>query len=154
MGLPFHEHQESGLGESKNQAVHRFLSQERRMQNNPDLKQQYINFMHEYESLGHMEKIISNDSNTSDKTYYLPHHAVVKESSTTTKLRVVFDASANASDGKSLNDRLLVGPTVQENLVDILLRFRKHQVPLTADIAKMYRQVLVRPQDRCNAIGI
>ena len=72
---------------------------------------------------------------------FLPHHCVHKEDSTTTKLRVVFDGSAKSSTGVSLNGSLMVGPTVQEDLFSILIRFRFHKVGLSADIAKMYRQI-------------
>ena len=64
-----------------------------------------------------------------------------KEDSTTTKLRVVFDGSAKSSNGISLNGSLMVGPTVQEDLFSILIRFRTHKVALSGDIAKMYRQI-------------
>jgi hypothetical protein len=84
----------------------------------------------------------------SSNRYYLPHHGVIKESSGTTKLRVVFDGSASSNTGVSLNDVLHTGPKLQEDLVDILLRFRSHQYVLTGDIAKMYRQILVGPEDR------
>ena len=55
--------------------------------------------------------------------FYLPMHAVRKDSSTTTKIRAVFDASAQTSTGVSLNDTLLVGPTVHSSLIDVLLVF-------------------------------
>ena len=71
---------------------------------------------------------------------FLPHHCVHKDS-TTTKLRVVFDGSAKLSNGISLNGSLMVGPTVQEDLISILIRFRTHKVALLGDIAKMYRQL-------------
>ena len=82
--------------------------------------------------------------------FYLSHHAVFKESSNTTKLRVVFDASAKPSKRKkgSLNDHLLVGPTIQDDLFTHLLRFRTHPYVILADIEKMYRQFLVREEDR------
>ena len=54
----------------------------------------------------------------------MPHHAVIKPDSTTTKLRVVFDASCATSTGISLNNALMVGPVVQEDLLTIILRFR------------------------------
>ena len=73
------------------------------------------------------------------------HHAVFKESSTATKVRVVFDGS-NQRDKISLNNSLLVGPKIQDYLFDILLRFRTHKVALSADVAKMYRQIaLAKP---------
>lgn len=77
-------------------------------------------------------------------SFYMPHHAVIKENSTTTKLRTVFNASSPSSTGISLNDCLLVGPTVQNDLFTVLCRFRTHQVALTADLEKMYRQIKVK----------
>ncbi|XP_058840968.1 uncharacterized protein LOC131696445 [Topomyia yanbarensis] len=74
-------------------------------------------------------------------------HASLREDSTTTKLRVVFDASCKTPNGPSLNDALLVGPTVQEDLRSIIMRNRTHPVMLIADIKQMYRQVLVDEQD-------
>ena len=67
-----------------------------------------------------------------DRIYYFPMHVVYKASSTTTKVRAVFDASAKSSTGVSLNDTLLVGPTVHPPLIDILMRFRLYSIALTA----------------------
>ena len=82
----------------------------------------------------------------------MPHHAILRPStpSSTTKLRVVFDASAKMLPGKvSLNEALLVGGTVQNDLFTILLSFQKHRVAFTADLSKMYRQILVTPSHTC-----
>ena len=84
----------------------------------------------------------------SQETFYLPMHAVRKEESTTTKLRVVFDASAKSSNGISLNDSLLVGPTIHPPLIDVLLRFRTHRIALTTDVSKMYRAIELTTADR------
>lgn len=78
----------------------------------------------------------------------MPHHAVVKESSNTTKVRVVFDARPNHPNGVSLNDILMIGPTIQHKLFLHLIRFRTWNYVITADIEKMYRQVLVHEDDR------
>lgn len=78
------------------------------------------------------------------QVFYLPMHAVYKES-TTTKVRAVFDASAKSSTGVSLNDTLLVG---HPPLIDVILRFRLHRVGLTADISKMYRAIELTKNDR------
>ena len=67
----------------------------------------------------------------------MPMHAV-KDSSVTTKLIVVFDASAKTSTDVSLNDTLMVGPMVHSSLVDVLLRFRLHPIALMAEVSKMY----------------
>ena len=101
--------------------------------------------MKEYEELGH----ISEDKTASiNDGYFLPHHSVVKKSSLTTKLRVVFDASAKRSSGLSLNDVLMTGPNIQDDLFSILIRLRSHTYAITADIEKMYRQIEIYPTER------
>ncbi|XP_058816087.1 uncharacterized protein LOC131679391 [Topomyia yanbarensis] len=107
----------------------------------------YQQFIHEYVRLGHMREI-GPDEIDAQPQYYLPHHAVMKLDSTTTKLRTVFDASCRSKSGISLNDVLLPGPTIQDTLVTIVLRFRIHQLVISADIEKMYRQILVHPTDQ------
>jgi len=79
--------------------------------------------------------------------YFLPHHCVIKEESTSTKLRVVFDGSASTSSGFSLNELLMAGPTIQPKLFSTLLQFRTFPVALTGDICKMYRCVRMADSD-------
>ena len=133
------------LGETRSTAVRRFLSLERSLHS----KNQFFEFaavMNEYVDLNHAELVPAAVlKKPPQETFYLPMHAVRKEESTTTKLRVVFDASAKSSTGVSLNDSLLVGPTVHPSL---LLRFRTHRVALTTDVSKMYRAVELVPADR------
>ncbi|XP_043064797.1 uncharacterized protein LOC122320695 [Drosophila ficusphila] len=102
--------------------------------------------MNEYEQMGHME-LVANP-NLSAPHYYIPHHCVIKPASKSTKLPVVFDASCKTSSQVSLNDILLCGPTIQDDLFMLLLRFGLSRYALTADIAKMYRQVNVDISDR------
>lgn len=143
--LPFKQ-STSALGSSLAMAVKRFFNLECKLIKDANLAKQYNDFMTEYLKLGHMEPV--PDSNECEAHNFLPHHAVLKDTSITTKMRVVFDASAKTASGLSLNDIMLKGPTVQPTLVSTLLRFRIHQVALTADVEKMYRQILVSPQDR------
>lgn len=81
-------------------------------------------------------------------TYFLHHHAVHKMEGENFKLRAVFDASARPPSNISLNDTLFVGPKIQQDIVDILLRFRVPFIVFTADICKMYRQILLAPKYR------
>ena len=97
--------------------------------------------MKEYEKLGHMELVKDEENEIEGETCYLPHHAVRKEYSTSTKLRVVFDASCKTQSGVSLNDILLKGPVIQDDITYILARFRTHKYVLSADVEKMYRQI-------------
>lgn len=138
------------LGDSYEMAKRRFLSLERRFERDPAFKERYVGFMQEYERLGHMtENNPAGDSHPDGNVnYFLPHHGVIRESSTTTKLRAVFDASAATTSGLSLNDILMVGPTVQDDLLSILLRFRQHKYVISGDIEKMYRAIDVIASQR------
>ena len=93
----------------------------------------------EHFDLGHAEPVPFSDLSKPPKdVFYLPMHAVHKESSTTTKIRAVFDASMKTTSGVSLNDMLMVGPTVHPSLVEVLLRFHMHRIAIVADIS-IYR---------------
>lgn len=148
VSLPFRENNLI-LGNSRELALKRLYSLEKRFAKNPVLKVEYSKFINEYLELGHMKLIKNVDiQDTATNHFYMPHHAVLKENSITTKLRVVFDASAPSSTGVSLNDKLMIGPKLQQDLFDIVCRFRVHKYVCTADIAKMYRQI--RLSDECN----
>ncbi|CAB0045358.1 unnamed protein product [Trichogramma brassicae] len=121
-------------------AKQRFLSLERRLAKSPELGQQYNKFMQDYEDLHHMRKASPAQSNV--KTAYIPHHAVVGK-----KLRVVFNASQEANNGKSLNDFLHVGGKLQSDISTIILRWRLGRYAFTADIVKMYRQIRIHDED-------
>jgi hypothetical protein len=79
----------------------------------------------------------------------MPHNTVLKKASSTTKMRVVFNGSEKSSNGVSLIDILMIGPKVQDDLFDIVQRFRLHRIVMSADVVKMYRQVWVHTGDRC-----
>ncbi|UYV76911.1 K02A2.6-like, partial [Cordylochernes scorpioides] len=83
----------------------------------------------------------------SDKCYYIPHHCVLREQSSTTKLRVVFDASCKTSNNYSLNEFLHTGPKLQHDIFNILVKFRTNPIAFTGDIEKMYRQIKVNSSD-------
>lgn len=139
------------LGKSRDIAVSRFLMLERRFQRDPKLKEAYSKCINEYLELNHMQLATTTEAEckrmSSYSSFYLPHHAVLKESSTSTKLRVVFDGSRKTGSGKSLNDILVAGPTIQADLVSILINWRFHKVAFIADVKMMYRQVLVDERD-------
>ncbi|GFV82383.1 integrase catalytic domain-containing protein [Trichonephila clavipes] len=144
--LPIKENAETLLGYSKENAIKRLNGIWEKLNKNNTMGTLYKEFMNEYELLGHMEEI---KNETLDKiNYYIPHHSVYKSEKTSTPLRVVFDASAKTTSGFSLNSILLNGGIIQQDLFSIVSRFRKHEYAFSADIKKMYRQILVDPNQR------
>jgi hypothetical protein len=143
--LPF-KNSDDVLGESSKAAVSRFKNIEKRLDSDKNLKDSYFKFMSEYKDLKHMSKV---DKPKPGEAYFLlPHHPVFKNESTTTKVRVVFDGSSKTSTNISLNDLLMVGATIQDELFEIILRFRKYLVALCADLEKMFRMIEVNELDR------
>lgn len=141
--LPF-KHEFKGFKEMRTIAMNRFCQLEKRLQRNPQLCEEYSKCLEEYMYLGHMDEV---DPKNFKDAYYIPHHCIIKSSSTTTKLRVVFDASAVDVNMNSLNAQLLNGPRLQIDLLDHLIKFRVFKYAFTADIEKMYRQIWVIPDD-------
>ncbi|XP_037959398.1 uncharacterized protein LOC119688805 [Teleopsis dalmanni] len=144
------------LGRSRQIALNRLLNLERKLARNSDLQEQYHQVINEYFSLGHATRADSTEQQRCklnqnyvpiNNSYVLPHHAVLKEESLTTKLRIVFDASCKTSNGKSLNNILCVGPKLQNDLAAVLINWRLHQYVFVADIEKMYRCISMHPDD-------
>lgn len=137
------------LGRSRAIAIKGLLQLERRFEQNPNLKKEYTAAINDHILSGRMQSTTSTEieSDGHVNSAYLPHHAVIKESSTSTKLRVVFDASRKTTSGQSLNDVLVVGPTIQSDIVTIIINWRFHRIAFTADVQKMYLQVKVDQRD-------
>ena len=113
------------IGESTTVAGRRFKNLERSV-NSKEQFGEFAECISEYFELGNGEPVPTMEIHVNkDMKYYMPMHPVRKDSSTTTKLRALFDASAKSESGSSLNDQLLVGPTVHTctSLIDVLLRF-------------------------------
>ncbi|XP_051864261.1 uncharacterized protein LOC127566283 [Drosophila albomicans] len=140
--LPFRKPDGIELGHSRSIALAQFLKNENRLSRNDSLKEQYNAVLQEYVDLGHMTPI-SPQAIVTTPNFYLPHHAVFKPDSTTTKVRVLFNASCPSSNGKSLNDILHSGPILQSDLTLQILRWRYYRYVFNADITKMYRQILM-----------
>jgi len=87
------------------------------------------------------------DPGSATDVHYLPHHEVLRHDKDTTKLHIVYDASARAT-GHSLNDCLYVGPPFGQCIFDIILRFRVHEVALAGDIEKAFLMISIVAKDR------
>ncbi|KAG1656302.1 Tubby [Nymphon striatum] len=107
--------------------------------------QKYRDVLKEYEDFGAIEDDPDPGINHG---YFLPHHPVIRPSSDTHQVRVVFNASSKKGDGTSLNDCLEIGPNLLPSIVSILLRFRYGAIPVTGDIKKAFFTIEVQEQDR------
>ncbi|XP_075168002.1 uncharacterized protein LOC142240188 [Haematobia irritans] len=137
------------LGSSRHMAFAQYVRMEKNLSKTPDLKQEYDKVLREYDELGHMELVQSNEENCDhEPNYFLPHHAVVRPESKSTKVRVVFNASKKTTSGHSLNDVLHSGPILQQDLVKVLRNWRYYQFVFNGDIQKMYRQIWVHEGDQ------
>ena len=95
--------------------------------------------------MGIIEPVATSD----EASYFLPHHAVVRQDKETSKVRVVFDGSARPSkDDLSLNECLEKGPNLVPNLFDTIVKFRGYPVGLVADVEKAFHQILIALDDR------
>lgn len=121
-------------------AKSRFLSIEQKLQRDKLLRLEHVKFMNDCLEMGHIEEIV-NKIDVPEDVYYLPHHAVIKTASITTKVRVVFNASARGTKEKSLRHTVKWAGCTKGNIFDIniLCRLRKLQYVLMADVEKMYR---------------
>ncbi|XP_029167435.1 uncharacterized protein LOC114937932 [Nylanderia fulva] len=108
----------------------------------------YRDFMNEYLTLGHMSPVSAASLSPGASICFLPHHGVLRSSSTTSKIRVVFNGSARTGGGSSLNNWLLTGRNLLPSLADTLTRWRRHRYVFVADIKMMYRQIQLHRDDR------
>ncbi|GFV13749.1 integrase catalytic domain-containing protein [Trichonephila clavipes] len=135
----------SCLGNSKDIAIRRLNSLWKRLSRDSSYLSLYAEFLKEYEELGHLERVV--ESSEPPTHYYIPHHGVLRPEKLTTKLRIVFNGSSLTTTGISLNDILLKGE-VKEDVFETTYRFRRRKFAFTTDIQKMYRQILINPDQQ------
>ena len=129
------------LGQSRKNTLRRYLMNELSLKKRGKLDA-FNAVVEEYLMLGHAELVPPEDlAKSSSQSFYLPMHGVVKESSSTTKLRAVFDASAKTSSGYSLNNTLLPGPSLYRKLAKIINQFGLNEIAMSGDISKMFREI-------------
>ena len=146
VSLPWKEHYPL-LPDNYEVAVSRLNSVLKRLRRNPELLTEYNRIIEEQSSKGIISEVDSNSEIKVGRLHYLPHHPVIREDKQTTKVRIVYDASAK-STGPSLNECLYAGPPLLSDISDVLMRFRYHRIALSADIEKAFLMVGVAEPDR------
>ena len=119
-----------------------------RLCRDPILLQEYDSIIREQEDRGIIERVASSSNALVGKTTYLPHHPVIRKDKSTTKVRIVYDASAKDSEGTSLNKCLYTGPCLLKTVSEILARFRLYPIALSADIEKAFLMISIWRGDR------
>ena len=134
------------LPNNKQTAEARLQSLKRKFKRDENFHRKYREFMENLIEKGYARKMTEGEAmRRSQRTWYWPHHGVF-HSQKHGKIRVVFDA-ASWHDGVSLNNQLLHGTYLTNNLLGVLLRFRQYPIALVADIEGMFNQVKVPPED-------
>ena len=142
--LPFKK-DEINLPNNRSQAEKRFACLERKLSRNPQFKQFYMKFMNELILKGYARE--STSAVEVGKCWYLPHHGVYHPNKPG-KIRVIFNLSPDFHE-TSINKALLPGPDLTNQIVGVLLQFRKRQIAVTGYIEAMYHQVKVAQNQRC-----
>ena len=109
--------------------------------------EEYDSIIKDQEEKGIIERVTSSEDIEVGQTHYLSHHPVIRQDKDTTKVRIVYNASAKNSSGTSLNSCLYIGPCLLKTVAEILARFRLYPIALTADIEKAFLMIGIHPSD-------
>ena len=142
--IPFREnhpflHDHFSLCEKRLKTLHSNLK------NDTVLLKRYNDIFVEQREMGIIEE--APDTGSPGSCHYIPHHLVIREDKNTSKITIVFDASAKSA-GPSLNDCLYKAPQLTPLIFDILTRFRTYAIALTSDIEKAFLQISIEKNDR------
>lgn len=141
--LPFKDNLEV-LPDNYNMSLVRLNSLMKRLKKDPEVMKEYDRVIQEQIAEGIVEPVAEGDNCSPGTVHYIPHQPVVRKESLSTKLRVVYDASAKASKSTpSLNECLNSGPPLSPLIIDILLRFRSFKYGIVSDIEKAFLQIAV-----------
>lgn len=125
-------------------ALQRLRNTEKQLSRKENVKIEYIKVIEAYKEKGYIRKI---EKEANGFAWYLPHFPVVNLNKSTTKIRIVFDASA-PYNGLSLNETMNRGPKLHADLAEIITRFRMNKIAIICDISEMYLQIRLRSEDK------
>ena len=94
---------------------------EKKFSTDDRLKKMYHDFLKEFEDSGNMSLLSLSELNSFSDCFYVPHHGVWKEKSSSSKLLTVLNGYLKLESGISLNALLYSGPNLLPKLADSLL---------------------------------
>ena len=125
------------------------VSLQNQLEKNEPLLNEYEAILKEYLKNDIIEKVEEQNDNTGlGNVHYLPHRPVIKPNRETTKVHIVFDASAQVKNEPCLNDILEPGPSLIPLIFDILLRFCTGKIALIADMKQTFLQINTSKEHR------
>ena len=142
--MPLSFKKRPSLPDNKRLAEIRLSHLRRKFSRDEKYKGDYTKYIKDIIKRGDVEEVPADGAQ--GERWYIPHHGVYHPQKPD-KLRVVFDCSAKYC-GTSLNEHLLPGPDMINNLTGILIRFRQPPIALLCDIEKMFHQFHVQEEDR------
>ncbi|GBN74844.1 hypothetical protein AVEN_232280-1 [Araneus ventricosus] len=145
--LPWKEGMQEKLGTNRQVALRRFNGLVERFKRDPELYREYGELINGYLEEGIVERCTS-ERLADESSFYLPHHAVVRDDKVSSRLRIVFDGASHAEGQYSLNDCLNTGPNLYPNLFELQIKFRENAVTYIADIRQAFLQILIDAEDR------
>ena len=127
------------------------ISQIKCLKKDPDQLKAYDDVIKEQLETGIVEPV---SYEAIDNTiHYIRHHDVWKRDADTTKLKLVYDASAKERKrDRSLNECLHKGPPLTSLPFDVLMRFKMLPIALVGDVQKAFHQVEVCERD-CDCLS-
>ena len=138
----------SDLPDNKVAAMAMLKSTERRLARDAEHARLYKEQMNDMINRTVARKLTQSEMQAYDgPVYYISHHEVFKDGSSSTPCRIVFNSSASFK-GHSLNQYWAKGPDLMNNLLGVLLRFREEPVAIMGDISKMYHSVKISAPDQ------
>ena len=136
----------SSLPTNESGSLKRLDSLVKKLGRDPELLEKYDNIIQKQLAEGIVERVVETPK---DREFYIPHKPVIKETAETTKVRILFDASAKENEqSPSLDDFLETGPALQNLLWNVLVRNRLKPIALSADLKQAFLQVVIRADDR------
>ena len=140
------KHGHEPLQSNEHGSLRRLENLTKKLKREPNLLAQYDQIIQDQLETGIVERVTSEPVG---REFYVPHKPVIRESTESTKLRIVFDASAKANEkSPSLNDCLETGPALQNFLWDVLVPNRLKPIALAGDLKQAFLQVRIRMEDR------
>ena len=135
------------LANNLNGSLGRLTNLVRKLEKEPVYLERYDHIIQDQLDQRIVERV--NGEPVGDREFYIPHKPVIRETTESTKMRIVFNASAKPNHtSPSVNDCLETGPPLQNLLWSVLVRNRFKPIALSGYLKQVFLQVRIKEADR------